>query len=297
MTAHVVRWPLTRARVSDHVELTKPHITMMILFTVLLGYTLGSGGALGWILLPTLIGTTFITAGTGAWNQYLERESDGLMHRTRRRPLPTGRVRPGNALVVSVALCVLGALILSIWVNNLTALLALSTTAIYVCVYTPLKARSSLATLVGAIPGALPPVGGWAAATGQLGIEAATLFAILFLWQVPHFLAIGWMYREDYAAAGLRMLPVPDDDGRATARQVVLANVALLSVTLVPCLLGFGGPLFFTAAVVLGILYAAAGWRFAFQRSVLRARHLLLTSVLYLPLLGSSLLLDQFGNW
>ena len=296
MNVQAARLPLVMSRVGDHVELTKPRITLMILFTVLLGYVLGAGGELGWVLLPTLIGTALITSGTGAWNQYLERELDGRMRRTESRPLPTGRVRPADALTVSLVLCAAGALTLMIWVNGLTALLALSTTAIYVFAYTPLKARTSLATLIGAVPGALPPVGGWAAATGQLGPEAATLFSILFLWQVPHFLAIGWLHRKDYAAAGMRMLPVPDADGRATGRQVLLANLALLPVSLMLPVLGLGGPLYLAAALVLGGLYAGAGLRFVVNRSSLRARHLLLASVLYVPLLGAALLLDQMGR-
>ena len=296
MSTISARLTVAAARVMDHVELTKPRITLMILFTVLLGYVLGAGGAVGWTLLPTLLGAALITSGTGALNQYLEREVDGRMRRTARRPLPSGRVRPGSALAVSLGLCTAGALTLLIWVNGLTTLLALSTTAIYVLAYTPLKARTSLATLIGAIPGALPPVGGWAAATGRLDPEAAALFAILFLWQIPHFLAIGWLYRDDYAATGLRMLPVPDADGRAAGQQVVVACLALLPASLVPFLLGIGRPVSFAVALALGLTYAAIGVRFALHRSTGRARRLLLVSVIYVPLLGSALLLDSIGG-
>ncbi|MFQ5718876.1 MAG: heme o synthase [Acidobacteriota bacterium] len=297
MNVEVIRWPVMLSRVSDHVELTKPRITLMILFTVFLGYSLGAGTAVGWSLLPTLIGTALITSGTGAWNQYLERDLDGRMSRTRHRPLPRGSVAPGGALAFSLLLCGSGGLILLTWVNTLTAALAGATTLLYVLAYTPLKSRSSLATLIGAVPGALPPVGGWAAATGRLGPEAATLFAILFLWQVPHFLAIGWLHREDYAAAGMRMLPVPDPDGRATGRQVLLAGLALLPVSFVPTAFGFGGPLCFLVALVVGGLYAAAGLAFVVERNDRRARQLLMASILYIPLLGAGLILDRFGGW
>ena len=293
MTVVEARLPLARTRVADLVELTKPRITLMILFTVLLGFYLGAEGTLTLTLLPALIGTALITSGTAALNQYLERHLDGLMRRTESRPLPSGRLRPREALVFGLALCVSGFLLLTIMVNPLTGGLAAATTVSYIFIYTPLKRVTSLSTIVGAIPGALPPVGGWTAATGRLEPEAAVLFAIVFLWQLPHFLAISWLYRDDYARGGLRMLSVADKDGRATARQVLIYSLALLPVSLLPAAIGLGGPIYTTGAIVLGALFVGTGLHFSLTRSLLHARRLLLTSVAYLPLLASLLMLDR----
>src|SRR5262245_24531827 len=211
-----------RDKFADYVSLTKPRVTLMVLITMLFGFYLGARGAVDWTLLfCALAGTAMVAGGTSALNQYLERELDAKMLRTRHRPLPAGRIQPIRALAFGVLISSAGLLLLAWRVNPVTALLAGFTLTTYVFLYTPLKQKSHLSTLVGAIPGALPPVGGWTAARGEIGIEAWVLFAILFLWQLPHFLAIAWMYREDYARGGFPMLPVIDPEGRSTGRQIV----------------------------------------------------------------------------
>jgi heme o synthase len=287
------RLAVDRSRFADFVELTKPRITFMILFTVFVGLVLGTGGRLGPVLLPTLLGTALVSSGASALNQYLERGLDARMRRTASRPLPAGRLRPVDALAFGLALSATGIVLLASFVNPLTALLATVTLVTYVLVYTPLKPITTLSTLVGAVPGALPPVGGWAAATGGLGPEALTLFTILFLWQIPHFLAIAWLYREDYARGGLRMLSVADSTGRATARQVLLYTAALLPATLLPASVGLGGRIYVGGALLLGAGFAASAMLFARRRTSVEARHLLLVSVLYLPLLLSLLLVNR----
>jgi len=207
----------------DLVELTKPRITLMVVLTAGIGLLLASGGEASYVLvIHTLVGTGLLAGGSSALNQVLERDLDALMQRTADRPLPAGRMHPDAALLFGVALSIIGLLELTLFVNLLTALLGTLALASYVFLYTPLKRVSSLATVIGAIPGAIPPLMGWTAVTNEIGLGAWVLFGILFLWQLPHFLAIAWMCREDYARAGLPMLPVVDPDGRSTARQMVL---------------------------------------------------------------------------
>ncbi len=296
MTVLEAGLPLARSRAADLVDLTKPRITLMILLTALLGYTLGAGGSLGLVVIPLLAGTALIASGSSVLNQYLERDLDGRMRRTEGRPLPAGRLRPGEALRFGVVLSVAGLGVLLLLVNLLTGLLAAATLLSYVAVYTPLKRHTSLATIVGAVPGALPPVGGWAAATGRIGPEAAILFALVFLWQIPHFLAIAHLYREDYRRSGMPMLPVLEPDGRATARQVSLYASALLPVSLLPSVIGLAGPLYLAGALILGLAFAGFGLAFARNRTLLHARRLLLASVIYLPLLSGLLMIDQAGR-
>ncbi|MBI1788474.1 MAG: protoheme IX farnesyltransferase [Acidobacteria bacterium] len=278
----------------DYIELTKPNVTWLILMSAAVGYFFGHQG--GWLLLPilhTVLGTALIASGTAALNQWYEREADAKMRRTARRPLPTGRVTPGRALAFGSALSALGFAELAIGLNLLTGLLGLFTLTSYLFLYTPLKQRTHLSTLVGAFPGAMPPMIGFAAARGALTAEAWVLFAILFLWQFPHFLAIAWMYREDYARAGILMLPVVEPSGQSTARQIVLYSLALIPVSIAPSLLGMTGKLYLFGALGLGLLYLYYGLRVVFDRTILRARGVLLASVVYLPMIYGLMLLDR----
>jgi protoheme IX farnesyltransferase len=246
-------------------------------------------------LLHTIIGTGLIASGTAALNQWYERDADRKMRRTHQRPIPSGRVDPGRALIFGVLLSVAGALQLWLGANPLASLLGIATLVSYLFLYTPLKQRSWLSTAVGAFPGAMPPMIGYAAAAGSLTLEAWTLFAILFLWQFPHFYSIAWMYREDYARAGIRMLPVVEPSGRSTARQIVICGLALIPVSLIPSLLGMTGRIYLLGALALGGYFLYSGVRVALERTTLRARAVLLVSVVYLPLLYSLMLVDRVG--
>jgi protoheme IX farnesyltransferase len=271
---------------SDYLELTKPRVTSLVVATTAFGFYLGSRGAVDPILLfHALLGTTLVASGTSAYNMYLERDSDARMQRTRRRPLPDGRLRPVQALAFATLMSVAGILYLAAFVNLLTSLLAIATLASYIFLYTPMKRWSALCTLVGAIPGALPPLGGWAAATGDLSAGGWSLFAILFLWQLPHSLAIAWMYRDDYERGGFRVLPVVDPEGGSTVRQIVANALALIPVSLTPVLLGVAGIWYFYGALLLGVALAASCLRLARTRSRVHARGVLLASVIYLPVL------------
>lgn len=277
-----------------YLELTKPRITMMVLLTVAVGYFCSRPAtAPPLALLHVLIGTALACSGSGALNQYFERQLDGQMDRTRFRPLPSRRISSTAAMALGAALAISGVLYLALTVNLLAAALNGITVVTYLFVYTPLKRVSSLSTLAGAVPGALPPVIGWAAASGSLGIGAAVLFGIMFLWQVPHFLAIGWMYREDYARGGLPMLAVLDEKGDVTARQMVLYSLALVPVSLFLTAAGISGHLYFWCAAVAGAVYFAASVAAARARTVAGARRLLLASVLYLPTVFGALFLEK----
>jgi protoheme IX farnesyltransferase len=263
----------------------------MVVFTALVGFVTASPGpfALG-PLGAALAGTGLVAAGASVLNQVWERDTDALMLRTRMRPLPAGRVHPADAYIFGGALTAAG-LTLLLWLSGpLAAAVAFTTWASYLFVYTPLKRRTPLATLVGAVPGALPPVIGWAAARQSLDGGALVLFAILFLWQIPHFLAIAWLYRDDYARAGFPMLPVIDRDGSFTARQAVVHSLALLLVSLAPGVLGLGGPWYLGGAFLLGVALTLFALRLATARDLVAARALFLASVLYLPALSSLLL-------
>ena len=282
---------------ADLVELMKPGITLMVVLTAGLGFLLAEAAAhRGFSLLlglETLLGTGLVSAGGSTLNHVVERDTDALMRRTAARPLPAGRLDPDAALLLGVALGVAGLVYLALAVNILTALLGAVAIAGYVFVYTPMKRVSSLATIVGAVPGAIPPMMGWSAVTGGLALPAWVLFAILFLWQMPHFLAIAWLCRDDYERAGFPMLTVQDTSGRRTARQVVLYGAALVPVSLMPAVLGLLGGVYFAGALALGLAYLGAGVIFARRRTMLGARWLMFASILYLPAVLLAMLLDR----
>ena len=281
-------------RALDFLELTKPRVSLMVLVTMFVGFYLGSEHGAGYLrLIETLIGTALAAGGTLALNQFLERRADALMARTRHRPLPDGRMQPTEALLFGVGLTAAGLLILALTVNALSALVTASIVGSYLFIYTPLKQRSSLCGIVGAVPGALPPVIGWTAATGGLSIEAWVLFAIMFLWQIPHTLAIARLYRDDFAKAGIRFLPVVESDGWTTGRQVITHSLALLVVSLLPTLLGLAGTVYFLAALLLGSGFLWYGIGLAISQSLAAARRLLLASLIYLPLLLVVMALDR----
>ena len=283
--------PVPRASAADWLELAKPRITTMVAFTALVGFVTASRDS-PWtgLLAATLAGTGLVAAGASALNQVMERHTDALMLRTRSRPIPAGRIRPPEAAGYGAILTAVGLFTLASVCGLLAATVAFSTWASYLFVYTPLKSRTPLATLVGAVPGALPPVIGWAAAADRLDGGALILFTILFLWQIPHFLAIAWLYRDDYARAGFPMLPVVDREGSFTARQAVLNSVALLVASLAPPLAGLAGPTYAAGAFLLGATLTLFALRLARARDLVAARALFLASVLYLPALSTLLL-------
>jgi protoheme IX farnesyltransferase len=263
----------------------------MVVFTALVGFvTASSGSPWSALLVAALAGTGLVAAGASVLNQVMERETDGLMLRTRGRPIPSGRVQPAEARAFGALLTAAGIAALLGLCGPLAAGVAFTTWASYLFAYTPLKRRTPLATLVGAVPGALPPVIGWAAARGTLDAGAFILFAILFLWQVPHFLAIAWLYREDYARAGFPMLPVLDREGAFTSRQAVVHSLALLVVSLAPAVAGLAGPTYLAGAFLLGAALTVFALRLARARDLVAARALFLASVVYLPALSSLLL-------
>jgi len=275
-----------RERVAAYSELTKPRITFLIVLTAAAGFALATRGRIDYLrMVSAMIGIGLLSSGIATLNQYIERDLDALMRRTADRPLPSGKLLPWEALVFGVGLTVLAEVYLAVLVNPLTALLGLTVIAGYLFAYTPLKTKTSLSTLVGAFPGAVPPLIGWTAARGELSLEAWVLFAILFLWQFPHFLAIAWMYREDYGRAGILMLPVVEPDGRITGQQIVIYTLMLLPVSLLPTALGISGKIYLYGAIILGLLFLYSSVRAAFSQSRQEARRLLLASVIYLPLL------------
>jgi protoheme IX farnesyltransferase len=282
---------LTRTTLADRLELVKPRITTMVVFTSLVGFvTAGAEPIRGAVLAAALVGTGLVAAGAAVLNQVLERDTDALMDRTRHRPLPAGRVTAVEATAFGAAVTLAGHALLFAGCGPLPAAVAFATWASYLFVYTPLKRRTPLATLVGAVPGALPPVIGWTARSGSLDQGAFILFAILFLWQVPHFLAIAWMYRDDYAKGGFPMLPVLDREGSFTARQAVFHSLALLLVSLLPVAAGFAGSVYLAGAFLLGVALTLFAIRLLSLRTLPAARALFLASVLYLPALSSLLL-------
>ena len=283
-----------RERVAAYAELTKPRITFLIVLTSAAGFVLASRGPVDYVaLVSALFGIGLLSSGIATLNQYAERDLDGLMRRTANRPLPAGRLAPWEALAFGAGITIAAEAYLLIVVNPLTAVLGLTVIAGYVFAYTPLKTRTSLSTLVGAFPGAVPPLIGWSAARGTISLEGWVLFAILFLWQFPHFLAIAWMYREDYSRAGILMLPVVEPNGRVTAQQIVAYTIMLLPVSLLPVALGMAGRIYLYGAIVLGLLFLYSSLRAAFSMSRQAARRLLLASVLYLPLLFILMVLNK----
>ena len=285
------------ARPAAYLALTKPDVSFLVVMTTLAGFYLGSRGPLDLLRLAhTVFGTTLVAAGTSALNHYFERDSDARMRRTASRPLPSGQLQPVEALWFGVGLVAAGTIYLLLATNALASLLGLATAVSYLAAYTPLKKRTTLATLVGAFPGAVPPLIGWAAARGTLSFDAWILYAILFLWQFPHFLAIAWMYREDYARAGIRMLPVVDRSGTATFRQILLAGIALVPVSLLPAIVGMAGARYFFAAWVLGLALVQVCLWAARSRANVRAKWLMHATVIYLPLLLGLLMFDKGGR-
>jgi protoheme IX farnesyltransferase len=283
------------SRPAAYFALTKPDVSFLVVLTTLAGYALASSGPLDWLRMAhTVCGTTLVAAGTSALNHYLERDTDARMRRTAARPLPSGVLQPAEALWFGLALAAAGVIQLALAVGSLAALLALGTSVAYLAAYTPLKTRTTWATLVGAFPGAAPPLIGWAAARGTLGPGAWVLFAIVFLWQVPHFHAIAWMYREDYARAGIRMLPVVDPEGRATFGQILFCASALIPVSLLAAVTGIAGVRYYFSALVVGLLLVQVCLWAAAHKSNVRAKWLMHATVLHLPVLLGLMLFDKY---
>ncbi len=281
-------------KLGAYISLTKPDVSFLVLMTTGAGFYMGARGPIDWLhMLHVVFATMMIAAGTAALNHYIERESDRYMRRTASRPLPTGQLTPAEALRFGVALCIAGAIDLFFVAGYLACLLGIVTSVSYLLAYTPLKKRTVWATFIGAIPGAIPPMIGWAAATGKLDAGAWLLFAILFFWQFPHFHAISWMYREDYARAGILMLPVVDKDGTRTFRQIVLYAATLVAVSLLPAIMGFAGVLyFFGALVTCTALVQVCLWA-AYSKTNSRAKWLMHATVLHIPILLGLMMYDK----
>jgi protoheme IX farnesyltransferase len=283
-----------RIRPRAYVSLIKPDVTFLVVLTTIAGFYMASAGPLDRMgLVQTLIGTTLVAAGTAALNHYIERRDDAVMRRTARRPLPLGIVQPSEALIFGVAAALLGLFWLAWKVNGLSSIIALATCAAYLGVYTPLKKHTPWATAIGAFPGALPPLIGWAAARGSLGMGAWVLFGILFFWQFPHFLAIAWIYREDYARAGILMLPVVDRAGGSTYAQIVVMSAILVPVSLLPALMGMAGTLYFFSALLIGMALMVACLWAARQKTNVRAKWLMHATVIHIPVLLGLLMFDK----
>lgn len=287
--------PLTVAgKLAAFVDLTKPRITMLVVLTAAAGFCLGSRQGIDYFgLLHMALGITLLSSGISTLNQYIERDLDRLMRRTEARPLPSGKLTALQALLFGVVLCMVATAYIALFVNPLSALLGVITLASYLFVYTPLKTKTTLSTVLGAFPGAMPPLIGWVAAQGVITIEAWILFAILFLWQFPHFLAIAWMYRDDYARAGIKMLPVVEPEGRVTGQQIIVYTVLLIPVSLMPTMVHLAGAVYLVGAIVLGAGFLVYSVRAAFKRTTWQARQLLLASVLYLPVLFALMVLNR----
>ncbi|MGI8542559.1 MAG: heme o synthase [Aridibacter sp.] len=273
-------------KLAAYFELTKPRIAFMLVLTSAAGFYLGAARGFDiWLFLNSMAAITLLAFGVATLNQYLERDIDTKMERTANRPLPTGRVSPNEALIFGISLCLIAESYLFFAVNTLTAVLGLVVVVGYVFLYTPLKTRTTLSTAIGAIPGAMPPLMGWTASANEITLGAWFLFAFLFLWQFPHFLAIAWMYKEQYAKAGIKMLPVVEKDGRITAQQIVIFTILLLPISLAPFFLGISGLIYLFGASILGIWFLYASIQTARAKSIEKARKLLLVSVLYLPII------------
>ena len=278
-------------------DLIKARLTTLVLLTTLVGFYLGETGSVNyWLMFHTLLGTTLVAAGAAALNQLLEREHDAKMRRTASRPLPLGILQPQEALLFGVATIIAGTIWLAVAVNALAAFIALVTSVSYLGAYTPLKTRTTLATAVGAIPGALPPLIGWAAASGTLSAGAWILFAILFFWQFPHFMAIAWMYREDYGRAGILMLPVVDRSGDRTFRLIIATAAILIPVSVLPSVLGMATINYFYGALILGLLLLLVSYWANRVRSNVRAKWLMHATVAHIPLLLGWMILDKLSR-
>jgi heme o synthase len=284
-----------KERCAAYVELTKPRITFLIVLTAAAGFCMAiPAGAFNYLtFIHGMVGIALLSSGIATLNQFMERHLDARMRRTAGRPLPTGKLTPAQAFCFGVALTVAAEAYMALLVNPLTAVLGLSVIGGYLFLYTPLKTRTSLSTAIGAFPGAMPPLMGWTAATGDVSLGAFVLFAILFLWQFPHFLAIAWMYKEDYARAGIVMLPVVEPEGRVTAQQIVIYTLMLLPVSLIPSFLGISGSVYLIGAIILGLLFLYSSITCALAKTRQKARRLLLASVVYLPLLFVLMVLNR----
>ncbi len=283
-----------RAAFGDYLALTKPRLNFLVVATSAAGYYLGALDGISIArMAEAVIGTALVAGGAAALNQVYERDTDAMMRRTRLRPLPDGRVAAGDARMFGLALSTAGVALLAVQTNLGAALLALATLVLYVAIYTPMKRRSTLSTLVGAVPGALPALIGWTASQGVMSVGGWTLFGIVFLWQIPHFMAIAWMYRDDYRAARFAMLPVLEPDGRRTGQQAALYAAALLPMSLLPTVIGVSGLAYFWVALALGLVLLILSCRFALSRSDAAARTLFFGSITYLPLLWAAMILDS----
>jgi len=294
----VARGELTGVRqqsnLSDYIALTKPRLNFLVVVTSAAGYYLGSVASINlWDMAQAVVGTALVAGGAAVLNQVYERDTDAKMRRTLARPLPDHRVTAGDATIFGLTLSIAGIALLAFGANTLAALLALATLVVYLMIYTPMKRRSSAATLVGAVPGALPPLIGWAAAHGTVTIGGWTLFAIVFLWQIPHFMAIAWMYRDDYRSAGFPMLPVIEPEGRRTGSHALWFAVALLPVSLAPTFVGLSGWTYFAIALILSVALLVLSIRFAATRSETSARRLFFGSITYLPLIWAAMILNH----
>ncbi len=299
------RSPVAVAR--DYAELTKLRVTSLVVMTAWCGYYFGAArsgvSSLSWGLVQALVGVALVAGGAAALNEVMEFDIDARMRRTAARPLPTGRMSRPHATIAGLGMILGGALFLALTMNALTGSLSLATAAVYLAAYTPLKKVHPICTFVGAFPGAMPGVLGWTAARGRLEWGALVMFAIVFFWQFPHFFSIAWLYREDYAAGAIRMLPVVEQDGRSTARQIVAYSIGLIPVTLAPTLLGMAGKVYFVVALAMGLALLYVGLRLAFLDAPItaavskqRARQLLQATVFYLPVLFIVMMLDTVSS-
>lgn len=280
--------------IAVYAELFKARLTFLVVLTTLVGFYIGSIGPVNYLLmLHTVLGTALVASGASALNQLWERKHDARMRRTQDRPLPSGRLQPQSVLLIGCTSAILGLCYLTLAVNWLTSVIGACSLMTYLFVYTPLKRVTWLNTAVGAIPGGLPPLMGWTAARGHLSADAWALFGILAIWQLPHFMAIAWMYRDEYARAGFKMLPVLDPDGHRTGSQAVTHTLALVPVSLCPSLVNLTGPIYFTGAFVLGLIFIWSAVQFSRQLTISRARQLFYVSILYLPLLLGLMVLDK----
>ncbi|HEX3644736.1 MAG TPA: heme o synthase [Vicinamibacterales bacterium] len=280
--------------VGDYLALTKPRLNFLVVATSAAGYYLGSTGSVDTVSMAEAVaGTALVAGGAAVLNQLYERDTDALMRRTRTRPLPAGRVGPTDALVFGLALAAAGLALLAARANWLSAGLALATLITYLAIYTPMKRRTPLSTIVGAVPGALPALIGWTASRGSIDLSGAALFAIVFCWQLPHFMAIAWLYREDYRRAGFPMLPVIDPDGRRAGKQAVYWGFLLVLASLEPAFSGLAGGAYFAVALVLGVVLFWLALRFASARNEATARALFYGSITYLPLLWIAMIADK----
>lgn len=280
---------------SAYIELTKPRITLLVVLTAMAGFCLASTNGINYTALVNMsLGIALLSSGIATLNQYIERDTDGLMRRTESRPLPSGKLPSSHALIFGVALSAVAIIYLWFLINSLTAMLGAATFASYLFVYTPLKTRTTLSVVLGAFPGAMPPLIGWTSAAGEVTVASLILFAILFLWQFPHFLAIAWMYRDDYARAGIKMLPVVEPDGRVTGQQIIAYTAMLLPVSLLPAAINLAGTVYLVGAALLGVAFLYYGVRAGLGRTTWQARQLLLASVLYLPVLFALMVINRF---